>query len=95
MDLTYSPEGADVHARCAATKTGEKMRRRLRKLIGTSVMLVFVPLYALVAMALAQARPVREASGFIQVLCFTGLGLIWILPMMPLIKWMEKPDSKI
>jgi hypothetical protein len=68
------------------------MRRRFRKLIGTSVMLGFVPIYALVALALAQARPLRDAPTVIQILCFAGLGLAWILPMMPLIKWMEKPD---
>jgi hypothetical protein len=67
------------------------MRRRFRTFIGTSIMLVFVPVYALVALALAQARPVREAPAVIQILCFAGLGLAWIAPMMPLIKWMEKP----
>jgi tellurite resistance protein TehA-like permease len=69
------------------------MRRRTRKFIGTSVTIVFVPVYALAAMALAQARPLREAPALIQVLCFAGLGLAWIAPMMPLIKWMERPDS--
>jgi Protein of unknown function (DUF2842) len=68
------------------------MRRRTRKFIGTSVILGFVPVYALVAMALAQARPVREAPAALQILSFAGLGLAWIVPMMPLIKWMEKPD---
>lgn len=73
-------------------ENGEKMRRRTRTFIGTCVMFVFVPIYALVAMALAQARPVREASTIVQILCFAGLGLAWIAPMMPLIKWMERPD---
>jgi tellurite resistance protein TehA-like permease len=68
------------------------MRRRTRKFIGTSVTIVFVPVYALAAMALAQARPVREAPALVQVLCFASLGLAWIAPMMPLIKWMERPD---
>ena len=70
------------------------MPRRFRTFIGTSVVIVFVPVYALVAMALAQARPVREAPVIVQILCFAGLGLAWILPMMPLIKWMEKPDPR-
>jgi Protein of unknown function (DUF2842) len=69
------------------------MRRRTRKFIGTSVTIVFVPVYALAAMALAQARPVREAPLLIQVLCYAALGMAWIMPVMPLIKWMEKPDS--
>jgi hypothetical protein len=70
------------------------MRRPLRKLIGTTVMICFVPAYAIAAMALAQARPFREAPSFLQVLCIAVIGLVWILPMMPLIKWMEKPDTR-
>ncbi|HUI21003.1 MAG TPA: DUF2842 domain-containing protein [Methylocella sp.] len=68
------------------------MRRRLRKLIGTTVTIFFVPAYALLAMGLAQAHPLREASALIQILCFAILGLAWVLPLMPLIRWMEKPD---
>ncbi len=44
------------------------MRRSTRKFTGASVIIGFVPVYALVAMALAQARPVREAAVLIQVL---------------------------
>lgn len=68
------------------------MRRRMRTLIGTSVIIVYVPAYALVAMALAQARPVLETAGSVRVLCYAVLGMAWILPLMPLIRWMEKPD---
>ncbi|WGJ14496.1 DUF2842 domain-containing protein [Methylocapsa sp. D3K7] len=69
------------------------MRGRFRKLIGTIIVILFVPAYALIAMALAQARPLREAPVLIQILCYAGLGLVWIVPLMPLIKWMEKPDA--
>ncbi len=69
------------------------MRGRFRKLIGTIIVILFVPAYALIAMALAQARPLREAPVLLQILCYAGLGLIWIVPLMPLIKWMEKPDA--
>ena len=67
------------------------MRRGTRKFIGASVMMVFVPVYALVAMALAQTRPLQHAPGLVQALCFAALGMAWILPLMPLISWMEKP----
>jgi hypothetical protein len=73
-------------------ENGGKMRRRLRQLTGTSVIIGFVPVYALVAMALAQARPVQEAAVVIQVLCYAALGMAWIVPAMALIRWMEKPD---
>ena len=68
------------------------MRRQTRKFIGAFVMLGFVCVYALLAMALAQGRLIREAPGLVQGLCYIVLGMAWILPIMPLIKWMERPD---
>ena len=68
------------------------MPRRARKFIGGGVMIVFVIFYALIAMALAQSRPLQEAPALIQSLGYMVLGLAWVLPLMPLIKWMEQPD---
>lgn len=68
------------------------MRQRMRKLIGTAGMISFVLVYALAAMALAQSRPVQEATGLWQTAIYAALGLAWALPLMPLIKWMERPD---
>jgi hypothetical protein len=68
------------------------MKIRTRKLIGAIAMTGFVIVYALVAMALAQARPLQEASGLVQGLTYAALGLAWVLPLMPLIRWMQKPD---
>jgi hypothetical protein len=67
------------------------MTRRTRKLIGTVAIMVFVCVYALVAMALAQGR-ITEASKTWQAIWYAFLGLFWIIPLMPLIKWMERPD---
>lgn len=52
-------------------------------------MIVFVVVYALLAMALSQAGPLQEASKLVQGLMYAVLGLSWIIPIMPLIKWME------
>jgi predicted membrane channel-forming protein YqfA (hemolysin III family) len=68
------------------------MPKRSRKFVGALVMISFVVVYALVAMALAQSRIVREAPGLLQALYYVVLGMAWVLPMMPLIKWMERPD---
>lgn len=65
------------------------MQRRNRKLIGTVVLLIFVVIYALVAMALAQARPLQESGKLVQGIVYALIGLGWIIPVMPLIKWME------
>jgi hypothetical protein len=68
------------------------MTRRTRKLIGAAAILTLVIVYALAAMALAQSRPVQQATGLWQALIYAALGLGWALPVMPLIKWMERPD---
>lgn len=69
------------------------MRQRSRKFVGAIVIILFVVVYALVAMALAQARLVQDANGLVQGLVYVLLGTIWILPLMPLISWMERPDK--
>ncbi len=68
------------------------MPRRTRKFIGTLATILFVVTYALIAMALAQSHVIQEAPGYLQGLYYAVLGLAWILPLMPLIKWMEKPE---
>ena len=65
------------------------MPRRTRKFIGAFAMLGFVIVYALAAMALAQARALQEANGVFQAIGYAVLGLAWVFPLMPLIKWME------
>jgi len=66
------------------------MQQRTRKLIGAAAMLAFVIVYALLAMMLAQSRPTQEAPVLVQTLIYAVLGLAWILPLMPLIRWMER-----
>ena len=66
------------------------MTSRQRKLLGGVVMIVFVIAYALIAMALAQARAIQESGKILQALFFAVLGIGWIVPLMPLIRWMEK-----
>jgi hypothetical protein len=69
------------------------MRRRTRSLIGTAAMLIFVLIYGPIAMALADSR-IAQAPQVLQVLAYMVLGLVWILPLMPLIRWMQKPDPE-
>ena len=67
------------------------MTQSKRKLVGTVAILIFVCVYALVAMALAQGR-ITEAAKPLQTIAYIVLGLIWVLPLLPLIKWMEHND---
>ena len=69
------------------------MSVRLRKLIGTVVMLAFILFYALFAMAVAEGQ-VRDLPTLLQTVAYVVLGLAWVLPVMPLIRWMEKADPE-
>jgi hypothetical protein len=64
---------------------------RLRKLIGAVALIVLVVTWALVAMALAQS-PVIKANGLVEVIYYVVAGLGWVLPAIPLVKWMSRPD---
>lgn len=75
-----------------AFQKGSDMSTRTRKLVGTVVMVVFIFTYALFAMAVAEGR-ITSAPKPVQTIAYIVLGLIWILPMMPLIRWMAKPDK--
>ncbi len=68
------------------------MARRTRQLIGTLAIFMFVLAYGPIAMALAESRIV-DAPKFLQALVYMVLGLVWILPLMPLIRWMARPDA--
>ena len=70
------------------------MHRRTRKFIGTIIIIPFVCVYALVAMALAQARFIQDSSGFVQSLYYVIIGIGWVLPMLPLVAWMEKSNTQ-
>jgi predicted membrane channel-forming protein YqfA (hemolysin III family) len=68
------------------------MRMRTRKLVGTVVMLVFIGFYVLFAMAAAEGT-ITRAPKLLQTVFYIVLGLVWILPLLPLIRWMGKPDQ--
>ena len=70
------------------------MNPRVRKLVGSIAMILFVPIYALTAMALADSRPMNDAPSYLRTILYIVLGLAWVLPMMPLIKWMERPKVR-
>jgi hypothetical protein len=56
-------------------------------------MVVFVIVYALAAMMLAQVTALKVESGVLRLLIFAVLGLGWAVPMVPLIAWMERRDD--
>ena len=64
---------------------------RLRKFIGAILLILLVVTWALLAMALAQS-PLVKTNGVIEALYYVVAGLGWVLPAMPLIRWMSRPD---
>jgi ABC-type Na+ efflux pump permease subunit len=69
----------------------KRLPKRLRTFIGSMAILIFVCVYALVAMALAESR-ILEAPKLVQTIAYMLLGIIWIFPVMPMIRWMERPE---
>jgi hypothetical protein len=55
---------------------------RLRKFIGAILLILLVVTWPLV-----------KANGMIEVLYYVVAGLGWVLPAMPLIRWMSRPDA--
>lgn len=70
------------------------MPQRIRKLIGTVLLLVLVVFWALMAMAFAQGR-VTELHWALQTVCYVLLGVLWVIPAGLLIRWMERPDKRV
>jgi hypothetical protein len=68
-----------------------QMNIRTRKLVGTVGLLVLVTAWALLAMAFAQFA-LRAQSGWVMILFYAVAGLGWVLPAMPLVAWMQRPD---
>jgi hypothetical protein len=67
------------------------MTIRTRKFIGTVALLTLVVVWGLVAMALAQSL-LTNINGFVATIYYVVTGLGWVLPAMPLIAWMSRPD---
>jgi len=67
------------------------MHIRTRKFLGTIFLLVLVVAWSLMGMAMAQ-MPVIANSGWLQGVYYVVVGLGWVLPAMPIVTWMARPD---
>ena len=68
------------------------MSIRTRKLIGTVALLVLVIVWGLFAMTLAQSV-LTDINGLVAAIFYVVAGLGWVLPAMPLVSWMARPDK--
>jgi Protein of unknown function (DUF2842) len=72
---------------------GSIMPVRLRKFIGTILIIILVLTYALIATAVASAT-LGASPWWAHLLYFFFTGMLWVLPAMLIIKWMEKPAKQ-
>lgn len=66
---------------------------RLKKLIGTVLLVALVVVYALVATIVAVAQ-LSESGPLVHLAFFFVSGLLWVLPAMLIIQWMVKPPRQ-
>ena len=66
---------------------------RIKKLIGTVAMLIWLPLYALAAMRLGVAV-LPEASAFATLLYYAVVGTAWIIPIGLMLPWMHRAPGR-
>ncbi len=67
------------------------MTIRTRKLFGAIALIGLAAVWALVGMAVAQ-MPFLAQSGLLQAIFYVVAGMGWVLPAMPIVSWMSRPD---
>jgi hypothetical protein len=67
------------------------MKIRTRKLLGTVALLLLAAVWSLMGMAVAQT-PWLANSGVLQAVFYVVAGMGWVLPAMPIVSWMSRPD---
>ena len=91
MRAPYSPPLPARKARTASELHISVMTIRTRKFFGTIALLVLVVVWSLMGMTIAQT-PWLANSGLLQAIFYVVAGLGWVLPAMPIISWMARPD---
>lgn len=71
------------------------MTSRTRKLIGAIVLLVFLAIYALLALAVAVVLQVNTTSKFVELAYYVIAGLIWVIPAAFIVSWMSRSDDDL
>ncbi len=69
------------------------MTIRTRKVFGTIALLILVVFWSLLGMTVAQT-PWLTNSGWLQAAFYVVAGIGWVLPAMPIISWMSRPDAQ-
>jgi Protein of unknown function (DUF2842) len=87
----YSPPLPTRKAPSSSEQHISVMTIRTRKFFGTIALLVLVVVWSLMGMTVAQT-PWLANSGLLQAVFYVVAGIGWVLPAMPIISWMARPD---
>jgi O-antigen/teichoic acid export membrane protein len=91
----YSPGPGIAIERAASPHRDITMPIRVRKLIGTVALLALIVVWTILAMAFAYAVFRGEnPNPIIAAIYYIVAGIGWVLPAMPLISWMLRPDPE-
>ena len=88
----YSPALPARKAFFRSEPTISAMTIRTRKFLGTIALLLLVVVWSLMGMTVAQT-PWLANSGWLQAIFYVVAGIGWVLPAMPIISWMARPDA--
>jgi hypothetical protein len=66
---------------------------RVKKLIGAVAILIWLPIYALLAMAVG-IRVLPHAGAAVEFLYYAVAGLLWIVPIGLMFPWMAREPRK-
>ena len=68
------------------------MTIRTRKFLGAIALLILAFAWSMMGMVVAQF-PVIADSGMLQWVYYIVVGMGWVLPAMPIVSWMLRPDA--
>ena len=60
----------------------------IRKPVGVFAIVVWIIFWAVLAVTLP-----RPENQWLQILWFAGFGIVWIAPLKPVLRWMERDAS--
>jgi len=68
------------------------MTIRTRKFFGAIALILLAVVWSLLGMVMAQ-MPALANSGWLQAVYYVVVGIGWVLPAMPIVSWMLRPDA--
>lgn len=75
------------------THGSKPLPKRLRKLLGTLVLVTYVIVYCLLVMKLASAT-LPNIGGWGHLGFYVFFGLIWVVPAAVIVWWMQRPGAQ-